>query len=395
MLKFKFNRKDNHFIYNNNINEYINYLNNNNNPFVHIINNNKSKIVNDLYDIAFNFKILNIKNPNKILYIYSNKNIYNDIILINNCMSAIDLDILPSNIATPKMLSIFIKKLFKNINGVKIKILNNQQIKKEKLNLIYSVGNGSYNKPFFVIIERLTKNPTTCIIGKGITFDAGGTNIKTNNGIYDMKYDKTGAVYSLFALKYLIETNKDLSLVGLLPFCENTISNNPLKSGDVIKSYSGKTVEVLDTDAEGRLIMADALAYSQKYKPNLLIDIATLTGASSKHNCYNLGTFYTKSIKIKNFIEKISFKNDEIMIGLPTWVKKDMLKSSVADIKNYSLSCHDSYSASMFLHEFIPKNVKNWIHIDLAHAIYKKDEVSIPKGKGIRTLIEIIKKMNK
>lgn len=374
---------------------YLKNLDDNIIPTVSIININKYNLINNLYEIAFFFKIKNIKNPKKNIFIQCDTNIKNEILLINNCMAAIDLDINPSNITTPKMLSIFIKNLFKNVKGVKIRILSAKKIKKEGLNLLYALGNGSINKPYFVIIERIIPNKSnTCIVGKGITFDAGGTNIKVSKSIYDMKFDKTGAVYSLYAIKHIIETTNNISIVGLLPFSENIITNSSLKPGDVIKSYSGKTVEILDTDAEGRLVLADALAYSKKYNPKLLIDIATLTGAASAINCYHSGYFYTSSRYLRDYIETISYKLNERMIGMPSWIKKNMLKSTVADIKNYSLECHDSFTATMFLHEFIPKNVKNWIHIDLAHEIYKNGEISIPNGKGILTLIEIIKKMN-
>lgn len=387
------------FKYSNRTKEYFkNFFNNidkNYTPVISVSCKNKYDLINSLYEIAFFFKIKNIKNPKKNIIIQSDANIKDEILLINNCMSAIDLNINPSNIATPKMLSIFIKNLFKNIKGVKIKILSSQQIKKEGLNLLYAVGNGSINEPYFVIIERLISNkPNTCIVGKGITFDAGGTNIKTTDSINDMKYDKTGAVYSLYAIKHIIETQKNISIVALLPFSENIITKSSLKPGDVIKSYNGKTVEILNTDAEGRLILADALAYSERYKPKLLIDIATLTGSATKINCYHSGYFYCSSRYLKDYIELTSYKLNERMIGMPSWVNKEMLESSVADIKNFSMKCNDAFTATMFLREFIPKNIKNWLHIDLAHEIYKDKEISIPNGKGIFTLIEIIKKMN-
>ena len=381
-----------HFTYNKD--EYKSYINKTEKPIIYINYSNKYKLLQILYNISFFFKVKNIKNPNKQLYIKSSNNIKNELKLLNDCMSSVDLMIKPSNVATPKMLSLFIKNMFKNNKNVKVKILSDKQLQKEGLNLIYSLGHGSANKPYFVIVERLTKNPTTCLVGKGITFDGGGINIKTSNGIYDMKLDKTGAIYALYAFKNIIENDNNTSIVCLLPFSENILSNSPIKSGDVIKSYNGKTVEVLDTDAEGRLILADALAYSINYNPSLLIDVATLTGSASAYNCYHSALFYTKSNFLKNYIEDISFKLNERMIGMPSWVKKNMLKSSVADIKNYSLECHDSFTATMFLHEFIPKNVKNWVHIDLAHHIYKNKEISIPNSKGFLTIIELIKKMN-
>lgn len=371
-------------------------------PNIYITSNNKYTILNILYDIAFTYKIDNYKsnylnNDNKDdnnINIYNkNKNIIDYILLINNCIDAINLTNKPSNIATPKYMASFIKNLFKKCKDVKVKILPTNLIKKEKLNLINAIGAGTYNSPYFVIVERLKKSPTTCIIGKGITFDAGGINIKTGNSIYDMKLDKLGACYGVYILKYLIETQKDMSVVGLFPFTENIFTNKSLKPGDIIKSYSGKTVEILNADAEGRLVMADALSYSGKYKPKQIIDISTLT--QSNLTCNDNGMFYTSNSRIKNKLESISYNYKENIIGLPIRLNNNGIKSSVADIKNISLDCgnfSNPYIGTVFLKEFIPKNVNNWIHFDISNELFDKNNKRIPNGKVIRTIIEIIKK---
>jgi leucyl aminopeptidase len=371
-------------------------------PNIYIPSNNKYTILNILYDIAFTYKIENNninyfendKKNNYYINIFNkNKNINDYILLINNCINAIDLTNIPSNIATPKYMADFIKLLFKKYKDVKVKILPYNLIKKEKLNLLKAVGEGTYNSPYFVIVERLKKTPTTCIIGKGITFDAGGINLKTGNSIYDMKLDKLGACYGVYILKYLIDTHKDMSLVGLFPFTENIFTNKSLKPGDIIKSHSGKTVEILNADAEGRLVMADALSYSHKYKPKQIIDISTLS--QSNLTCNDYGMFYTSNSRIKNKLETISFNYKEYIIGLPIKLNNEGIKSSVADIKNISLDCgnfSNPYQGTVFLKEFLPKNINNWIHFDISNELFDKNNKRIPNGKVIRTIIEIIKK---
>ena len=369
------------------------FIKNKKNPIILLKSKNYYDILNNLFDIAFEFKKQNIKNNNNLFIVSNNKNIKEHVLLINNCMKAIDLSNLPANIATPLYLVKYIKKLFKNFKDVKVKVLNKQQIKKENLNLLYAIGKGNSNPPYFVIIERLIKNkPVTCITGKGITFDNGGITIKSgdNDNLHYMKLDKLGACYSIYIFKHIIETIKDKSIVAILPLTENILSNKGLKPGDIIKSHSGKTVEITDTDAEGRLVIADSLSYLKKYKPNKIIDITTLTSTSI--SCDDIGIFFTENKRLKDKIENISYKFNENIIGLPTYIQKDNIYSTLADIKNYSKICSDSYNASMFLHEFIPKKFKNWVHIDITNEIFNEKEIIIPNGKGFRTIIEIIKK---
>lgn len=366
---------------------------NNKSPTIILNIYNNIKLLNILYDISFKFKLNNFKDKNIKLYIISNnKNIVNYINLMNNCINAIELSNLPSNIATPKYMALYVKKLFKKNKDVKIKLLPKSQIKKENLNLLYNIGKCNNNPPYFVIIERIIKNkPLTCILGKGITFDSGGVSIKAGDvdHLSYMKMDKLGASYGIHILKHIIDTTK-LSVVGLFPFTNNIINNCPLKPGDVIKSHSKKLVEISDTDAEGRLVIADALSYSHKYKPNKIIDICTLT--DFRISCNDYGTYFTQNIKYKNLIEKIAYKLKEKIVPLPSYIDKDVLKSNVADIKNYSKNCNDTYNSVMFLHEFIPNKFKNWIHFDISNEIYTDDDNLIPNGKVFRTISEIIKK---
>lgn len=150
------------------------------------------------------------------------------------------------------------------------------------MNGILAVCQGSVHEPKLIVLEynKEKKNlPLYCVVGKGVVFDSGGINIKPSKGMYEMKYDKSGAIDVLGILKAVSELRLPIRLLGIMPIVENMPSGNAQKPGDIIKMYNGKTIEVLDTDAEGRLILADALSYATEHKPEYIIDMATLTGA--------------------------------------------------------------------------------------------------------------------
>jgi len=388
-LVFKpFNR--NTFTINKNHEENLSYLLHTETPHIYI----EKDVLKTLYKYTFEFLVKNYKNKENILNVYSlDKNINDYITIINECISAVYVSNLPPNTATPEYMAKYINKVFKNNKDVKVKTFDLQRIKKEHLNLLDAVGDGNYNKPYFVIVERLIPNKQiTCIIGKGITFDSGGVSIKSGITYHldYMKLDKLGACYGIHLCKYIIE-NTDCSIVGIFPLTDNILSAKTLKPGDVIKSHSKKTVEISNTDAEGRLIVADSLSYSSKYNPTNIIDITTFT--STHISCDDYGVFFTENKKTKNMIEEMSIKLKEPIIGLPTYINSTHLKSSVADIKNSSKVCSSSYNAAMFLHEFVPKEC-NWIHFDISNEIYTTDEQLIPNGKGFLTILNTIKKLN-
>jgi leucyl aminopeptidase len=310
------------------------------------------------------------------------------------------LAMLPSNIGYPESLSKHFKTVFKNV-ATKVKILSHKELKKKGLNLLLSVGDSARNKhhPLMMVIERNAniKNPkaTVCLIGKGITFDSGGINIKSgyHSRIEDMKFDKIGAIYAAYAMLDLIQDHEldGYNFVAILPFAENAVSDKASMPGDVIKGYSGKTVEINNTDAEGRLILADSLAYAcDIYKPNLIVDIATLTGFAEIMSCGHSGYYFTENEKIKKDTEQLSFNLGERMIPMMTW--NDMgsvIKSDVADLLNVSRkNCNDAFVAAIFLKEFVTCPKTDWLHIDLSH----ETDDHVPEGNGIRTMTGVIRK---
>lgn len=317
--------------------------------------------------------------------------------ILENVLSMLDkvqlgrkIAMIPANKATPEYMAKIIQKLFK-VYHVKTKLLNHSYLKKHKFNLINAVGAGAKNPPCMLVVEKIIdkKYPTVCIVGKGITFDSGGLSIKDSTSIMNMKLDKIGAVNGAIALLHLVQLNKQVNLVGLFPFAENAVSEHAVHPGDVFSSYLGKTVEILDPDAEGRLIMADALGYAHKYKPDLVIDIATLTGHADMINCWHFGYYFAKPEPLKHRFEKLTDAIGERMIPMPTWSEyKEVLQSTVADLVNSpNSSCSDSYVAALFLKEFIPPDCE-WIHIDLAHEY--NEATNITNGNGIRSIIYLV-----
>ena len=301
----------------------------------------------------------------------------------------------PGNIMTS---TTFVKFVKKNHSALKLQLLEKKQLEKEKLNLILSVNKGSNNKPYLLIVKWMpVKNQKpVALIGKGVTFDTGGINLKSYE-FHDMKTDMTGAsvVYSLLRLCALNKLKRNV--IGLIPLVENMIGANASRPGDIITSYSKKTVEIMDTDAEGRLIMADALAYSAKYKPSHVIDVSTLTGqAGSIFNDMAIVIMSNNDSFMKKY-ERIGEETNEKIWPLPFWSEyKKLIKSTVADIKNTANASSGTIIGGVFLSEFIPKNTK-WLHVDIAGVSFFEHSSIYNGATGISivSLYELLKSLKK
>lgn len=339
----------------------------------------KQMILNiaERYLYRFN-KYSTVKENNKIMVYDINADV--DWIIKKNKYITFTKDIInePANVATPTYIASFVKRHIKN---AKVIIYNNDQIINRGLNLVHAVGRGSSNEPRFVVIEYLPKkagiDKTICLCGKGVVFDAGGTQIKTgSSNSYAMKADKTGGCIVIGLLKYFSEMEIPCNLIGVVPLVENVVSGSAIMPGDIYKSYSGKTVEILNTDAEGRLILADALSYCEKYNPDYIFDFATLTGWASRLHCDIAAAFYSPNAKLHKMIEDVGEDCGDRTWGMPKWLEyKSYCKSKVADLKNYDLTVDGctaggGYMAAMFLAHFVPaKCLKNWVHFDICNNI--------------------------
>ena len=316
--------------------------------------------------------------------------------IINGSYITRDIINEPSNIATPENFVKYSKYIFRYIKNVKITVFNEKHMKKMGLNLINAVGIPSQNKPRFLIIDYnppIKNKKTICLVGKGVTIDTGGYSMKKSERMVNMYMDKEGASISVGITYTLSKEKYKNRIICLCPLVENIVSHSSLKPNDIIKAYNGQTVEIVNTDAEGRLILADALTYAcNKYKPDYIFDFATLTGWSQRINCHSSFTYFTSNEKIARDVEEYGNKYSEKNIRIPAWLEYiSFIKSRVADVKNSGYDCKnsDGLMASLFLMNFIPKKYrKNWGHFDIRISNYNNN-VNI--ADGFATFYSIIK----
>ena len=300
----------------------------------------------------------------------------------------------PSNIFTPERMAEYACKMFSNSPHIKVNNYNHKDIKRMGLRLIDAVGGSSRNKPHFVVLDY--KPPkykkTICLVGKGVTIDTGGYSMKSEKGMDKMYMDKEGASLSFGLFKYLADSKSKHRVVCLCPLVENIVTDIAMKTNDVVKAYNGTTVEIVNTDAEGRLILADALAFACKtYQPDYLFDYATLTGWSERIHCHTSFTYFTLNDTFVKDIEGHNKEYAEKSIRIPPWVEYTYyIQSSIADVKNAGYKCNSGgLMASLFLMNFIPEKYrKNWIHFDVRLSSYN-NPVNI--ADGFATYLDIIK----
>ena len=282
--------------------------------------------------------------------------------------------------------------------GFKAEILNKSQIESLRMGGLLGVNAGSSVPPTFSILEYKPANAKNIqpliLIGKGVTYDTGGYSIKTGAGMPGMKMDMSGAAAVIGAFYAIVINNLPVYCVGLIPATDNRINSDALVPDDIITMHSGTTVEVLNTDAEGRLILADALSYAKKYQPELVIDMATLTGAAAAITGSLGSALMGTDTKYRNELIACGNKTFERLWEIPYWKEyADMLKSDVADLKNIGGAVGGSATAGKFLEHFTDYP---WLHLDIAGpAILKDDEPYKNKGAsgvGVRLMYSFVKR---
>lgn len=275
----------------------------------------------------------------------------------------------PSNIVNPAHLAKTAKNFEKISKKVKVEILEEKDAKKLKMNAFLAVAQGSDSAPKFIKMEYTgeAKNKKPIIlIGKGVTFDTGGISLKPGPNMEAMKYDMCGAATVISIFKAVALLDLAINLVCLVPSCENMPSGHAIKPGDVVTTMSGKTVEIINTDAEGRLILCDALTYAAKYKPELVIDLATLTGACIIALGNIASALYSNDESLALKLLKSGLHTNDKVWRMPLYKEyHDMLKGSVADLSNIASWKGEagSITAACFLEQFT--NYK-WAHLDIA-----------------------------
>lgn len=311
------------------------------------------------------------------------KKIQMEIAIAEGVLLARDLINEPGNIMNAPELSKRARELVQR-KKVSCKILEEAELKRLKMGGILAVNQGAQTPPALIILEygsRFKSKGTVCLVGKGVTFDTGGISIKPAKDMEKMKYDMSGAAAVIATLGVVADLKLPLHVVGLAPTVENNVSANPQRPGDIIRMYNGKSVEVLNTDAEGRLILADALAYSEQYKPKAILDIATLTGMCA-------ATFGDKAIgllgndeKLLNKIIKAGEETGERCWELPLWdAYGEQIKGHHSDLYNIGGPYGGTITAAMFLKEFVPEKTA-WAHLDIAGTAWA-DSVRYDSAKG-------------
>jgi len=310
---------------------------------------------------------------------------------------------LPPNECTPSTLANFAKIISKK-NNMKCNIISKSELKKKGFGGITAVGQGSKNEPKLIVLEhnRGPRNEKPIVlVGKAVTFDTGGISLKPGEKMNEMKFDKCGGCTVLGIMKAVSELKLPINVVGIVPSVENMPSGESYRPGDIIKLYNGKTAEILNTDAEGRLILADALSYGEKhYSPKAIIDFATLTGACIVALGTNVAGIISNNEKLTKKINESSKRTMEEVWTLPLNQDfMDMIKSEVADMKNIGIGrAAGTITAAAFLRNAIEDTP--WIHTDIAGVAWTqlatKEKSYNPKGAtgfGVRLILDYLQNM--
>ena len=306
----------------------------------------------------------------------------------------------PPNVLNPKTYVREIQKLSKL--GLKIKSYNEKELRKLGLNALLGVGQGSTNETYLVTIEwkgkkNSLKNPLA-FVGKGVCFDTGGISLKPPKFMEEMKYDMAGSAVVVGLLKSLALRKAKINAVGVVGLVENMPGGSAQRPGDIVKSYSGKTIEILNTDAEGRLVLADALSFTEKkYKPKFIIDLATLTGAIIVSLGEEYAGLFSNNDELSKNIFKASENVNEKVWRLPLHKNYDkLMNSTIADVQNINYAGGaGSITAAQFLQRFILKKTP-WAHLDIAGMAFSKKAANLNPGGatgfGVRLLNNLVKK---
>ena len=305
----------------------------------------------------------------------------------------------PSNEKKPEQFAGFIRAAAGKTK-LRVSIMNDKQLKQKKFDSLLAVAAGSESKPRMVTLEHRPPGAkkTIALIGKGVTFDSGGLNLKPSGSLETMKSDMSGAAVVASTMIAISKLKPKINVVGLMPIVENMLSGSATRPGDIVRSYSGKTVEINNTDAEGRLILIDAMAYAVKtYKPQALIDLATLTGACVVALGERIAGVFSSDDELAESILQSGAKTHERCWKMPLPDDyKEMLKSDFADISNIGgTRWGGAITAALFLSEFV-EGIP-WAHIDIAGPSYSKKGSGYcgpgGTGFGVRLLCDLLENM--
>ncbi|WP_105530124.1 leucyl aminopeptidase [Solimicrobium silvestre] len=303
---------------------------------------------------------------------------------------------LPGNFCTPTYLANTAKKIAAEFNAATFKIsteiLDRKQCQALKMGSFLSVTNGSDEPPKFIVLKHMggkAKDAPVVLVGKGITFDSGGISLKAGAGMDEMKYDMGGAASVLGTMRAIAELKLKLNVIAVIPSCENMPNGRATKPGDIVTSMSGQTIEILNTDAEGRLVLCDALTYVERFKPAAVVDVATLTGACITSLGHHNSGLFTRHDAVHD-----DLANELLAAGVDTgdtaWrmpigeAYNEQLKSNFADVANIGGPAGGSITAACFLERFTKQYT--WAHLDIAGTAWKSGAAKGATGRPVSLL---------
>ena len=304
----------------------------------------------------------------------------------------------PGGDMTPTALAKAAQEAMKGLS-VKVTILGSKEMRKLGMGALLGVAKGSTEAPTFTILEyKGGKGKPIVFAGKGVTFDSGGLNLKSSNSIYEMHMDMSGAAAAIHAVALAARLRIKKHVIALVPSVENMPGNGAYRPGDVLKSLSGKTIEVLDTDAEGRLILADALTYAKRFNPSVVIDIATLTGAAVAALGLHASALLTRDDALAETISRVGEASGDYVWRLPLWDEyEERVKGTFADLKNVPGGSTSRYGGAidggMFLWQFAKELNCPWAHLDIAPRMTSAPSDELAKGAAgtpVRLLLHFI-----
>lgn len=306
-----------------------------------------------------------------------------------------DLGNLPANVCTPTYLANTAKKMAKDFK-LNVEVLDRKQLQALKMGSFLSVTNGSVEPPKFIVLKHnggKAKDAPTVLVGKGITFDSGGISLKPGAAMDEMKYDMGGAASVLGTMRAIAELKLKLNVIVVIPTCENMPSGSATKPGDIVTSMSGQTIEVLNTDAEGRLVLCDALTYVERFKPAAVVDVATLTGACITALGHHNSGLFTRSDDAHDALANELLAAGKAA-GDTAWRMpiedsyQEQLKSNFADMANIGGPAGGAVTAACFLERYTKKYT--WAHLDIAGTAWKSGAAKGSTGRPVPLLTSFL-----
>ena len=313
-----------------------------------------------------------------------------------------DLANMPSNLLPPVKLKDEIVKLFSKKTSISVGFLDEKTLKEKKLNALIAVAQGSREKPYLITVHykpKKTSKKKLALVGKGVTFDSGGISIKPSANMEEMKFDMAGAAAVVGMMSVVAQIKPKYEVIGVIPAVENMPGGGAIKPGDIVTAYNGKTIEIINTDAEGRLILADALAYTEDvFKPDMIIDFATLTGSSVVALGDKMAALFTNSDKLAEIMLKAGEISSDLLWRMPLIEPYlEEIKSDYADLKNIGSRWGGAVTAAKFLEQFIDKAI--WAHVDIAGTAYNVSHKKFLKkgatGYGPKLFAEMLTSIEK